>query len=1643
MSSTEEADPHDLSNDTGKDVENKFSLNERKRIHSLNEEKNVSENDLSFTDTSDNEMDETLYSKTKRQRLTSAEALPQEMPEKIRKPFYEIIEGIFQKAKRKRLVIFLNEDKKYCYEYYWSKSDNRYLCCGCIILNRKSVRAQIQYENTEKEYVKHGETGHICTPREYATLKIHEKIEKIVRAPDFVIQTFVKYGIERKILFLFDQQNRELGYEYHVQKTTGNFLCLQCVKAGQYVVAKFHLDEKNGNYIELSEEEHVCELRPYKDINEHQDIILNESNFKIYPNSNETKLFVFNSKEKNDGYEFSCVAGNSKSFRCLGCQAAKKNAVTLHLSKNADNEIYLRMAPNQTHQCKLRQYSNEKWKETYVYYPNFIFYTKKTSKYINVAILDSNNKKLCYDFQYDQKNVFYCKGCRKLKKSSVYITLHFDDEGKEYIKLKGQKHSCTPVKLATLKGSGIKIQEKSGLKEEGKTGGAVDEGKIVKEEKFLLRPNKIGILNAKLFVFSLADKNLYISALNVQTPIGKDLRCSGCGLAKKHIGAKICSDETGETYVELDESRHICKPENLLKSEVLIKRDNFEQSVKDDGNQIITTFHGKNRTSCRTFFYDKELQVFFCPNCKEKDRIVTAKIIKRNDNNEYLLLYCQHICKPVPCSSNLKKQRKGVKLLIVDENQKLHYYGFCKISINAVSKWLNANPKIEDFKPVCASFDSSYAREKNILFVDSELHKFALVFSSEGICEKVMNNICKSKTNIQQQIFKEKFLVPLLDEYGGNGNVTKIIDGLMNVYNDQKRNEIIKFLQEKSFRQDLLMELSCKYLIVESYSVGDNTVQNTREPENNGDSNVFNDAINDNNSNYSSDGEFEEDEYTVKKKKPRVYSTTKKKIKKHDYELVKGLINGEKKTRLIIFESDRKFCYEYFWNTTDSSFYCCGCTSLRERKVRAIVHNANTKNEYVEFNPDHVCQAREYANLKIFSKQQIVRAPDFEVQTIRKNGNERKNLIIFDTTNRTLCYKYSVSKMPTFVCQKCAYQGHRVCAYLRVDENGTEYVVLGIEGHICDLSQYIPVNANDDIIYESSLFEIFSQQKNKPKLFIFKSMERKHGYLFSHLKENVYQCLGCAKIPGSAKHITVELCQNERNENFLRMKATLKHVCKVRQYQPQKWKKNFVYPPNFFFYTKGTKHPHMVIYCTEDKKFCYDYKFDGKNVMICKECHRRKHYQSALVFQDSDGHDYLQLGSNEHICKPVEYDDVEGDGLTVLPSSGIVYQKQISRKSGIVYKKQISRKSVDQSKIVKSDGFILESENGILTNGTKLYVYDKTDKSLCYKYSFQNRSKRFRCLKCHLLNLTVSAKLCTNEEDNTKYLELGENDHKCKAEKYDPKNIAKKITDFIVYEPNKKWITSKLVVFTSSNHLTCYAYSFCNTRKHFICRECLSSKQKKIVSTKIFRDENDGKDYVLFNEQNHICKPIKYNPMDYEELPKIPSSRFELLPNLWGTPDSRLFIFDVQNPNLCYEFSKAGQNFECRKCLEHPNGKKYTRANLIKNDAGESFIEMDETQHVCKIQDFKASKRLFTADQFEKSINSKEKEIITVFIGKNKNLCYKFSYDDKLQVFRCLQCKGKHITAKICKRKNEEEYFLLNYEHCCKALARNFYPNNC
>uniref|UniRef100_A0A914P8E4 Uncharacterized protein n=1 Tax=Panagrolaimus davidi TaxID=227884 RepID=A0A914P8E4_9BILA len=704
-----------------------------------------------------------------------------------------------------------------------------------------------------------------------------------------------------------------------------------------------------------------------------------------------------------------------------------------------------------------------------------------------------------------------------------------------------------------------------------------------------------------------------------------------------------------------------------------------------------------------------------------------------------------------------------------------------------------------------------------------------------------------------------------------------------------------------------------------------------------------------------------------------------KKINKKDYELVNGLINGEKKTRLVIFESDRKFCYEYFWNANDKSFRCCGCTSLRNRRVRAIIHNANTENEYVEFNPGHICQAREYANLKIFSKNQIVHAPDFELQTIRKNGNERKNLIIFDTTNRTLCYKYSVSIMPTFVCQKCAYQGHKVRAYLRVDENDTEYVVLGIEDHICDLSQYIPVNANNDIIYEPSLFQLFSQKK-KPKLFIFQSMERKLGYLFSHLKENVYHCLGCAKIPGAAKQITVELCQYERNENYVRMNGTLQHVCKVREYQPQKWKEIFVHPPNFFFYTKGTKHPQMVIYCTEDKNFCYDYKHIGKNIMKCKECHRRKHYQSALVLQDSDGREYLQLGANEHICKPVEYEYVEGGGFTVLPSSGIVYQKQLSRKS------------VDQSKIVKSDGFTLASENGILTNGTKLYVYNKTDNSLCYKYSFQNRSKRFRCLKCHLLNLTVSAKLCTNEEDNTKYLELGENDHKCEAEKYDPKDISKKITDFIVYEPNKKFKTSKLVVFTSSNHLTCYVYSFCNTRKYFICHECLSSKQRKIVSTKIFKDEKNGQDYVLFNKQNHICKPIKYNPMDYEELPKIPSSRFELLPNLWGTPNSRLFIFDVKNPNLCYEFSKYGQNFECRKCLEHPNRKKYTRANLIKNDTGESFIEMDETQHICKIQDFKASKRLFTADEFEKSINSKEKKIITVFTGKNKNLCYKFTY---------------------------------------------------
>uniref|UniRef100_A0A914YLL1 Uncharacterized protein n=1 Tax=Panagrolaimus superbus TaxID=310955 RepID=A0A914YLL1_9BILA len=375
-------------------------------------------------------------------------------------------------------------------------------------------------------------------------------------------------------------------------------------------------------------------------------------------------------------------------------------------------------------------------------------------------------------------------------------------------------------------------------------------------------------------------------------------------------------------------------------------------------------------------------------------------------------------------------------------------------------------------------------------------------------------------------------------------------------------------------------------------------------------------------------------------------------IKKPEYEFVEVFQNGMKKTRLIIYTGEnKKFCYEYFWDQHKNRYHCCGCI---RKSVRAAIYNINEENEYVMLiNNNHICQPREYDSLKLFERQKIVRKPDFEIQTILKNGTEKRTLVVFVPENRKMCHKYLSRNFSQqhFYCSRCHNKRHSVIARLCQDDDESEqYIVLGEEAHICDPKPYVSANSSQDIIVDSNDLIFISKTNGQSRIFVFNPKNRNMGYEFSETKNNFYMCLGCHQ---KRKSVIAKLCQKDNGEFYIRMGPNQKHACQFRKYLLEKLEENLIYPPNFMFYSKKTKRPHLILYCPENQKLCYDYRCCANNFFYCKACLKLKHNVSAKVCQASDGTEFLRNGNFEHKCTPLELKEILNSGIKILEKSGL------------------------------------------------------------------------------------------------------------------------------------------------------------------------------------------------------------------------------------------------------------------------------------------------------------------------------------------------------------------------------------------------------
>uniref|UniRef100_A0A914YGN7 Uncharacterized protein n=1 Tax=Panagrolaimus superbus TaxID=310955 RepID=A0A914YGN7_9BILA len=124
--------------------------------------------------------------------------------------------------------------------------------------------AKICINDNGEEYLTVSDKQHICEPIKYNP-DIYETAPKIVKKPffDFVKRRTKGSRIVEKLV-LFDETDPSMCFEYK-KYNAHYFCCYNCFKKDKNycVSAKLIKDEKNGDYLELKQKEHICGLRKF------------------------------------------------------------------------------------------------------------------------------------------------------------------------------------------------------------------------------------------------------------------------------------------------------------------------------------------------------------------------------------------------------------------------------------------------------------------------------------------------------------------------------------------------------------------------------------------------------------------------------------------------------------------------------------------------------------------------------------------------------------------------------------------------------------------------------------------------------------------------------------------------------------------------------------------------------------------------------------------------------------------------------------------------------------------------------------------------------------------------------------------------------------------------------------------------------------------------------------------------------------------------------------------------------------------------------------------------------------------------------------------------------------------------------------
>uniref|UniRef100_A0A914PPG8 Uncharacterized protein n=1 Tax=Panagrolaimus davidi TaxID=227884 RepID=A0A914PPG8_9BILA len=174
------------------------------------------------------------------------------------------------------------------------------------------------------------------------------------------------------------------------------------------------------------------------------------------------------------------------------------------------------------------------------------------------------------------------------------------------------------------------------------------------------------------------------------------------------------------------------------------------------------------------------------------------------------------------------------------------------------------------------------------------------------------------------------------------------------------------------------------------------------------------------------------------------------------FDIVESLHVEKIEKKLLVFTSnEQKQCYEFAF--LKPYYRCIKCFDQKKLTLlKPTIHENGSKT--FDFNTDkHVCEPIEYLPENYHSL--IIDSSNFKLCKHTFKGKMRSFLIVFDSNNRNLCYKFGFvsNRKYYFNCIKCKRQNRIITARFIQHKEKTA-VELGRLEHLCQPQKYIPEN---------------------------------------------------------------------------------------------------------------------------------------------------------------------------------------------------------------------------------------------------------------------------------------------------------------------------------------------------------------------------------------------------------------------------------------------------------------------------------------------------------------------------------------------------------------------------------------------------------